>query len=131
MIPWVRGFEFLEGSMYREQYHKYNAFLESHLNDNVLFLELGVGAMTPMFIKQPFWNYVYQWPGGASYAPITLDHAFVPEEIKGKSLPFDAEIDRVLHRAVELKRGKLFDTQDEGFKVEKAISCDDAVGTGW
>lgn len=117
--------------MYRGQYHKYNAFLESHLNDNVLFLELGVGAMTPMFIKQPFWNYVYQWPGGASYAPITLDHAFVPEEIKGKSLPFDAEIDRVLHRAVELKRGKLFDTQDEGFKVEKAISCDDAVGTGW
>ena len=44
MSPWVRSLEFLEGSMYREQYRKYNGFLESHLSDNVLFLELGGGG---------------------------------------------------------------------------------------
>lgn len=32
-------------------------------------LELGVGMMTPMFIKEPFMNMVYQWPH-ALYVPI-------------------------------------------------------------
>ncbi len=123
MEPWVRGPQFLEGGLYRDQYRKYNGFLEAHLNKRVLFLELGVGAMTPMFIKEPFWNYTYQWPGGANYAPITLDHAVVPREIADRSLPFNAEIDKVLHRAVELKRGEEFETQDSSFKVEKPIAC--------
>jgi len=131
MSPWVRSPEFLEGSMYREQYRKYNGFLRSHLDDNVLFLELGVGAMTPMFIKEPFWNYVYQWPGGAHYVPITLDHAIVPDEIRDKSLAFDAEIDKVLHRAAEIKRGQAFTTQSDVFKAEKQIDCSDAVDVGW
>ena len=53
MSPWVRSPEFLKGAMYREQYRKYNGFLKSHLGDKVLFLELGVGVITPMFIKEP------------------------------------------------------------------------------
>ena len=117
--------------MYRAQYRKYNEFLESHLSDNVLFLELGVGAMTPMFIKEPFWNYVYQWPGGAHYVPITRDHAYVPNEISDRSLAFDTEIDKVLHRAAETKRGQTFVTQSDAFKTEKKIDCSDAVGVGW
>ena len=131
MSPWVRSLEFLEGSMYREQYRKYNGFLESHLSDNVLFLELGVGAMTPMFIKEPFWNYICQWPGGAHYVPITLNHAVVPSEIRDRSLAFDAEIDKVLHKAAEVKRGQAFVTQGDAFKAEKAIDCPDALGVGW
>ena len=123
MEPWVRGFTFLEGSLYREQYRKYQAFLEKHLNDRVLFLELGVGAMTPMFIKEPFWNYTYQWPGGANYAPITLDHAVVPDAIADHSLPLDAEIHVVLHQAAERKRGEAFATQDTAFKTEVPIAC--------
>lgn len=129
MEPWVRGFTFLEGSLYRDQYRKYQAFLEKHLNDRVLFLELGVGAMTPMFIKEPFWNYTHQWPGGAQYAPITLGHAVVPDAIADKSLPFDAEIDKVLHRAAELKRGEAFATQSDEFKREEPIACPTIEGT--
>ena len=49
--------------------------------------------MTPMFIKEPFWNYVYQWSDGTCHVPIMLDHAVVPDEIKDKSLAFDAGID--------------------------------------
>lgn len=127
MEPWVRGYTFLEGELYREQYRKYNAFLEAHLDKKVLFLELGVGAMTPMFIKQPFWNYTLQWPGGAHYAPVTLEHAVVPEQIADRSLPFDAEIDKVLHRAAELKRGESFVTQDDAFKTEIPLVNDEMV----
>ncbi len=131
MVPWVRGPEFLERSMYREQYRKYNAFLEAHLNSRVLFLELGVGSMTPMFIKEPFWNFTHRWPGGANYAAITLGHAVAPQEIQEKSLLFDAKIDEVLHRAAELKRGRAFETQTEAFKTEKPINRADALGIGW
>lgn len=131
MTVWARDSKFLEGTMYREQYRELNAFLQDHLDKKVLFLELGVGAMTPMFIKEPFWNYIHQWPGGANYAPITLGHAVVPDEIADKSLPFDAEIDKVLHRAVELKRGACFTTQDEAFEQEVPIDCSDAIGMGW
>ena len=28
----------------------------------ILFLELGVGTMTPMFIKEPFWEMTYSLP---------------------------------------------------------------------
>lgn len=130
MTVWARGPEFLEGAMYAEQYRKLNAFLEDHMNKKVLFLELGVGSMTPMFIKQPFWNYTYQWPGGATYVPITLGHAVVPEEISARSLPFDAEIDKVLHRAAELKREEEFATQGDAFKQEVPIDRADAIGRG-
>lgn len=104
MEPWVRGYTFLEGELYREQYRKYNSFLKAHLDKRVLFLELGVGSMTPMFIKEPFWNYVYQWPGGAFYLPITKNDCYVPREIVDRSMAIDGDIASVLGRAVELKR---------------------------
>lgn len=100
--PWVRGYHFLEGSLYREQYRKYNGFLEAHAHDRVLFLELGVGGMTPMFIKEPFWNYTYQWPGGARYVAVTKDHALVPAAIADRGLGLDADIAEFLSRLKSL-----------------------------
>ncbi len=126
--PWVRGYEFLEGSLYRDQYRKYNGYLRDHIKKNVLFLELGVGAMTPMFIKEPFWNYVYGWEGEAFYIPVTIDHAVAPREIRNSSLCFDADIAYVMHRAAELKRGESFDTQDDSFKVECKLSFPGGTG---
>lgn len=55
------------------------------------FLELGVGMMTPMFIKEPFMNMVYQWPH-ATYVPINPQHAIIPKEIAGKSLAVNEDI---------------------------------------
>ena len=37
MIEWVRGFEFLQGSFYREQYKKYQIFM-TFQRQNVLFI---------------------------------------------------------------------------------------------
>lgn len=57
LIPWVRGPEFIEGQKYYEEYQKVNKFLAQHRAEKILFLEMGVGRMTPMFIQEPFWVY--------------------------------------------------------------------------
>ena len=53
MEPWVRSFVFLEGRKYHEEYDKWTRFLQAYKNKKILFLELGVGRMTPMFIQEP------------------------------------------------------------------------------
>lgn len=65
------------------------------MNRRVLFLELGVGMMTPMFIKEPFMNMVYQWPD-AFYATVNPKHAVIPKEIAAKSVAIDDDITFVL-----------------------------------
>lgn len=91
MEPWVRSHVFLQGKFYHREMKRYHDFLEKHRQGKVLFLELGVGMMTPMFIKEPFMNMVYQWPH-AFYATVNPQHAFVPEEIAGRSLAIGDDI---------------------------------------
>ena len=48
MEPWVRGYTFLEGKKYKEEYRKINEFLTANQNKKILFLELNC---TP-FVRQ-------------------------------------------------------------------------------
>ncbi len=91
MDVWVRSREFLEGSFYQKELQRYMSFLQANSRRKMLFLELGVGMMTPMFIKEPFMNMVYQWPH-AFYVPINPQHAIIPKEIAGKSLAVNDDI---------------------------------------
>ena len=91
LAPWIRSYEFLEGSFYKKEVRRYMDFLQANSRKNTLFLELGVGMMTPMFIKEPFMNMVYQWPR-AFYVPINPLHAIIPKEIKNKSLAINEDI---------------------------------------
>lgn len=91
LAPWVRSREFLEGSFYQQEMARYTNFLRNSVSKNTLFLELGVGMMTPMFIKEPFMNMVYQWPH-ATYAVINPKDAYVPKEIAGKSIAVEEDI---------------------------------------
>lgn len=91
MEPWVRGYHFLQGAHYQQEMERYLNFLQQHSNAKTLFLELGVGMMTPMFIKEPFMNMVYQWPN-AFYVTINPQHAIVPKEIARRSLAIHADI---------------------------------------
>lgn len=95
MEPWVRSWVFLEGRKYREKHSKLNAFLKKNMHKKVLFLELGVGRMTPMFIQEPFWNMTYAWPN-AFYITINPRDAIVPEELKQKGLAIREDIAKVL-----------------------------------
>lgn len=91
LAPWVRSYTFLQGEFYRQEMKRYMDFLRTNAHRNTLFLELGVGMMTPMFIKEPFMNMVYQWPN-AFYATLNPQHAIIPKEIATKSLAVNDDI---------------------------------------
>lgn len=97
LAPWVRGYTFLEGEYYRKEMQRYMDFLQQHARRRTLFLELGVGMMTPMFIKEPFVNMVYQWPQ-AFYVTINPQHAIIPKEIATRSLALKDDIACVMKR---------------------------------
>ena len=91
LAPWVRSYTFLQGEFYRQEMKRYMEFLRSNAHRNTLFLELGVGMMTPMFIKEPFMNMVYKWHN-AFYVTLNPQHAIIPKEIKKKSLAISDDI---------------------------------------
>ena len=72
-------------------------FLRRHKRGKVLFLELGVGANTPVIIKYPFWQYTHENPN-AVYACVNLGEAFAPGEIGERSICIDADIGSVVSR---------------------------------
>lgn len=104
MEPWVRSWVFLEGKKYREEHSKLNAFLKKNMHKKILFLELGVERMTPMFIQEPFWNMTYAWPN-AFYITINPKDAIVPEKLKQKGLAIHEDIARVLADAKTIAAG--------------------------
>lgn len=106
MELWVRSFVFLEGEKYKSEINKYRKYILENQNKKVLFLELGVGQMTPMFIKEPFWNMTYQWPD-AYYITINPKDALMPKALEGKGIAIHEDIAQVLQNALaEMKREK-------------------------
>ncbi len=103
MEPWVRGFTFLEGKKYKDEYRKINEFLEENKEKKILFLELGVGRMTPMFIQEPFWNLTYSLPR-AFYITINPKDAILPQALVGKGIAIKEDIASVLRDAVALSK---------------------------
>lgn len=99
MEPWVRSYVFLEGSSYRNELRKYNEYLIKNKDKKILFLELGVGQMTPMFIKEPFWNMTYSLPD-AYYITINPKDATVPQALSEKGLAIHEDIAQVLQDAL-------------------------------
>ena len=78
-----------------EGWHKASAayadFLQSHRDKHVLYLELGVGANTPVIIKYPFWHETYH-NDKAVYACLNFGEAFCPAEIEDRSICIDGDI---------------------------------------
>lgn len=70
---------------------RYQAFMEAHRGEKVVFLELGVGYNTPGIIKYNFWQYAYQWQQ-AFYVCINKGQAQIPVDIEEKSVSVDADI---------------------------------------
>lgn len=95
MVDWVRSREFLQGKEYEREYNRYIDFIRRNADRKILFLELGVGMMTPMFIKEPFMNMTYQLPD-AYYITVNPKHAIIPKEIASKSLDIQDDIAFVL-----------------------------------
>ena len=73
----------------------YEDFIRRHKNLNILFLELGVGANTPVIIKYPFWQMTAKNPN-AIYACINYGEAVAPSEIAKQSICINKDISKVL-----------------------------------
>lgn len=84
-----------------EGWHKasaaYSDFLRRHENLHVLYLELGVGANTPVIVKYPFWQMTLA-NEKAVYACINYGEAFCPGEIEKRSICIDGDIAEVLEK---------------------------------
>ena len=74
----------------------YAAYLDAHATGRVLYLELGVGANTPVIVKYPFWQMTEANPQ-ATYVCLNLGEAFCPAEIAERSICIDADIAQVLN----------------------------------
>ena len=86
---------FVEDEGWYKAAEKYSEFLENHKNMHVLFLELGVGANTPVIIKYPFW-YMVMENKKAVYACINYQEAFYPNELEERSICLEGDIGEVL-----------------------------------
>lgn len=95
MEPWIRSFVFLEGEFWEESLNKYRTFLSENYNKKILFIELGVGPMTPNIIKYPFTEMAYSLPD-AFLVRINKGEAPTPDSLKDKILTMDADIAQVL-----------------------------------
>lgn len=98
-FPWVRGYgNFLQGKKYDEQYEKISRYILEHKEQKILFLELGVGRLTPMFIQEPFWNLTLSFPN-ARYIAVNDKYDFLPKQIEDKGMVIVEDIAKVLHDA--------------------------------
>ena len=86
---------FVEDEGWHAAADRYTAFLQAHEGQRILFLELGVGANTPMIIKYPFWALTAENPK-ATYACLNYGEAICPEQIRAQSICIDGDIGEVL-----------------------------------
>lgn len=92
---------FVEDAGWHKASEAYREFLKNHEKTPVLFLELGVGANTPVIIKYPFWQMVME-NEKAAYACINYGEAFCPVEIENRSICINGDIGEVLHQMTQL-----------------------------
>ena len=75
--------------------NRYEDFIRRHNGMHILFLELGVGANTPVIIKYPFWQMTSQ-NSHATYACINYGEAIAPREIAKQTICINSDISAVL-----------------------------------
>lgn len=74
---------------------RYDDFIRRHKNLHILFLELGVGANTPVIIKYPFWQMTAK-NHKAFYACVNYGESFCPREIVKQSICINEDIGKVI-----------------------------------
>ena len=62
-----------------------------------MYLELGIGANTPVIIKYPFWRMTAENPQ-ATYVCVNLGEAYAPENIRKRPICIDGDIGEILHK---------------------------------
>ena len=81
---------FVEDEGWHKAAERYENFLRKIRSLRVLFLELGVGYITPGIIKYPFWQMTAKNPK-AVYACVNYEEAGAPKEIADRSIVINAD----------------------------------------
>ena len=87
---------FVEDAGWHAAADRYAAFLRDHEGKHILFLELGVGANTPMIIKYPFWAMTAENPNGV-YACLNYGDAVCPTQIRSQAICLNGDILNLLN----------------------------------
>lgn len=88
---------FVEDEGWHNASAAYADFLRRHDRLHVLYLELGVGANTPVIIKYPFWQMTDANPN-AVYATVNYGDAYCPRQIEERAICLDSDIGTVLQK---------------------------------
>ena len=80
---------------YEEEYEKISKYIQKNKDRKILFIELGVGRMTPMFIQEPFWELTNSLKD-AYYISVNSEYQFLPEFIEDKGIAILGDIGTVL-----------------------------------
>lgn len=91
---------FVEDEGWHQAAERYANFLRTREGQKIVFLELGVGYNTPGIIKYPFWQ-MTNASSEAFYVSLNKGEAYVPDEIKAKSICINDDIGAVLKELVE------------------------------
>lgn len=89
---------FVEDEGWHRASAAYSDFIRRHENLHVLYLELGVGANTPVIIKYPFWQMTLA-NEKAVYACLNYGESYCPEEIADRSICIDGDIATILQES--------------------------------
>lgn len=82
---------FVEDDGWHRAADRYEKYLSRYAEEDIIFLELGVGYNTPGIIKYPFMKMTAANPR-AHYIRVNKDDAFIPEEIADRSVLFPYDI---------------------------------------
>lgn len=86
---------FVEDKGLKEAQNRYINFIKNNKNKKILYLEIGVGYSTPVWIKYPFMNFVYS-NKDARYVVINKENEKIPYEIKKQTLVIKDDIGKVI-----------------------------------
>ena len=91
---------FVEEEGWHRASSAYSGFLKKNKDRHVLFMEIGVGANTPVIVKYPFWQMTYN-NQNAVYACLNYNEAFCPREIEKQSIVIDGDSGEVIEELLE------------------------------
>ena len=91
---------FVEDAGWHRASAAYAEFLERHMGQHILFMEIGVGMNTPVIIKYPFWQMTND-NEKAVYVCLNFNEAYAPAQIAERSLCIDGDTGEVLRAMLQ------------------------------
>ena len=95
------GYNFVQDEGWYEHRKLYDDFITKYKNDDILYIEIGVGYDTPSIIKYNFWNKV-GLNEKAKYISINLEEYEVPEKIKDRTIILLGDADEIINKIYSL-----------------------------